>query len=73
MNHPSPAIAAIACGTILGFGITLVLQDLINIHVSKSCNTTLNRIVTVRGVTGDAKYCISTKLLHGPSDLNLNQ
>jgi len=69
----NPVIAAIASGTLLGFGATMVLQDLINAHVSKSCNTTLNQIVTVRGVTGDAKYCISTKLLHGPSNLNLNQ
>jgi len=69
----NPVIAAIASGTLLGFGATMVLQDLINVHISKSCNTTLNQIVTVRGVTGDAKYCISTKLLHGPSNLNLNQ
>jgi len=69
----NPVIAAIASGTLFGFGATMVLQDLINVHVSKSCNTTLNQIVTVRGVTGDAKYCISTKLLHGPSNLNLNQ
>jgi hypothetical protein len=69
----NPVIAAIASGTLLGFGATMILQDLINAHVSKSCNTTINRIVTVRGVTGDAKYCISTKLLHGPSNLNLNQ
>lgn len=73
MNHPTSASAAIVCGTLLGFGLTLILQNVINIHVSKNCDTTLNQVITVSGVTGKVKYCISTKLLHGPSDLNLNQ
>jgi hypothetical protein len=72
-HHPVQAVTAIGCGTLLGFGIVLVCQNLINIHVSKSCDTAINRVITISGVTGKSKYCVSTKLLQGPSDLNLNQ
>lgn len=61
------AYTAIFLGTCIGFVACIGLNKVLNEHVTKTCDTRLNQIVTLKTVVGDSYGCVSKTVLHGPS------
>jgi hypothetical protein len=57
---------AISLGTSIGLLACILLNNVLNNHVMRTCNTKLNRIVTLNTVIGDSYGCVSKMVLHGP-------
>lgn len=73
MNPFVPATASVVLGTALGIGLSLQIQNLINTHAKDNCKAPLYSVVSLHNLLGETNYCVSNKVIYGPSNLNLPQ
>ena len=71
--QPYSELSLIVSGFAIAFVLFNGLQYIVNQNVNKYCNILLNRIITVEHITGTSKFCVSRKVLEGPTNLTLPQ
>jgi len=71
--QPYSGLFLVVSGFALAFVLFNGLQYVVNQNVNKYCNVLLNKIITVEHITGTSKFCISRKVLEGPTNLTLPQ
>ena len=71
--QPYSELSLIVSGFAIAFVLFNGMQYIVNQNVNKYRNVLLNRIITVEHITGTSKFCVSRKVLEGPTNLTLPQ